>query len=103
MSNDFIAWVTVGINELLSKHADLFQALGLKLFWAFAGTIFAWFGITSALQSASGGPPFQFGHFARLLLHTSFGYAMITYYSTPLPGIGMGFRHLITEHAQALI
>ena len=32
----------------------------------------------------------------------AFGYAMVTYYSTPIPGFGVSFTHLITDQAQNL-
>ena len=41
-------------------------------------------------------------NFASLLLTISFGFAMINYYATPIPGIGTDFHHLITDQAQSL-
>ena len=46
--------------------------------------------------------PFQFDNFASLLLTISFGFAMVNYYSTPIPGIGTSFHNLVTNEAQFL-
>ena len=37
--------------------------------------------------------------FAKLLLFVSFGYAMIAFYESPIPGIGVSFSNLITDQA----
>src|SRR6202041_506230 len=71
-------------------------------FRSFATILVAWFGIKSALPSASGRPSFQFDHFASLLLTISFGFAMVNYYSTPIPGVGISFHNLVTNEAQFL-
>ena len=88
--------------ELLTTHSDTFQALGVNLFRGFALILIVWFGAKSALSSASGGPGFHFDHFAQLVLTIAFGYAMITYYSQPVPGIGLSFHNLITNEGLAL-
>ena len=41
----------------------------------------------------------QMFDFAKLLLFISFGYALITFYEAPLPGIGVSFSNLITDQA----
>jgi type IV secretory pathway VirB6-like protein len=40
--------------------------------------------------------------FASLVLTISFGFGMINYYDTPIPGIGSDFHHVITDQAQFL-
>jgi hypothetical protein len=40
--------------------------------------------------------------FARLLLTIAFGYAMIAFYETPIPGIGVSFSNLITDQTAFL-
>jgi type IV secretory pathway VirB6-like protein len=40
--------------------------------------------------------------FARLLLTIAFGFAMITYYESPIPGIGVSFSNLITDQTAFL-
>ena len=87
------------IITLFTQNASLFQSLGMNLFRAFATILIVWAGIKGALNAASGGPGFDFSKFADFLLALTFGYAMITYYSTPIPGIGVSFYHLITDQA----
>ena len=41
----------------------------------------------------------QMFDFAKLLLFISFGYSLIAFYESPLPGIGVSFSNLITDQA----
>lgn len=84
---------------LYAQNADLFIALGLNLFRGFATILIVWAGVKAALNAASGGPGFDFSKFVDLLLVITFGYAMVRYYATPIPGIGTSFYHLITDQA----
>lgn len=98
--NDFFAYLT----QLMTEHASLFESMGTHMFRSFAVILIAWYGIKSALGSAGGGmgPLFNFDHFAGLLLTIAFGFTMITYYSRPIPGIGLSFYHLIVDQGLAL-
>ena len=97
------AVVAQSIIDLLTTHSDLFVALGRHLFRGFAVILIAWFGIKAALSAAERGPrPPRSAKFASLLMTIAFGYAMITYYATPIPGIGVSFSHLITDQAHVL-
>lgn len=97
--NDFFAYLT----SLMTTHASMFQAVGLNMFRGFAVILIVWFGIKSALSSASGGHHgFHFDQFAELLIMIAFGYAMITYYSQPIPGFGVSFYHLIIDEGTNL-
>jgi type IV secretory pathway VirB6-like protein len=89
LKNDFTA--------LYAQNANLFISLGLNLFRGFATILIVWAGVKAALNAASGGPGFDFSKFADLLLVITFGYAMVRYYATPIPGIGVSFYHLITD------
>jgi hypothetical protein len=93
--NDLFAFLT----DLMTQHAALFQSMGLNMFRGFAVILIVWFGVKSALGSAGGGngPLFHFDHFADLLLTIAFGFGMITYYATPIPGFGVSFYHLIID------
>lgn len=93
--NDLFAYLT----QLMTEHAHLFQAMGLRLFRALATILIAWYGIKSALSAASGGqgPAFDFAGFANLLMVIAFGFGMLTYYSTPLPGMNVSFSQLIVN------
>ena len=102
MQTDFLQYIFQAINNLLTQNLGFFDAMGQNLFRSFATILVAWFGIKSALASASGRPSFQFDHFASLLLTISFGFAMVNYYSTPIPGVGVSFHNLVTNEAQFL-
>jgi hypothetical protein len=96
--SDLFAFLT----NLMTTHASLFQTIGLNLFRGFAVILFAWFGIQAALNSASGHHGFHLDRFATLAITISFGYAMIHYYSNPIPGIGTSFYRLITDEGSSL-
>ena len=88
---------------LMTSHASMFETLGTNLFRGFAVILIVWFGVKSALASASGGQSgFQFDRFAGLLMTIAFGDAMITYYSRPIPGLGFSFYHLIVDQGTSL-
>jgi TrbL/VirB6 plasmid conjugal transfer protein len=98
--DDLFAFLT----QLMTQHASLFETMGAHMFRGFAVILIVWFGVKTALASASGGhmPMFHFDHFASLLLTIAFGFGMSTYYSQPIPGIGVSFYHLIIDQGLAL-
>lgn len=102
MQTDFLQFMYQAINDLLTQNLGFFDAMGQNLFRMFATILVAWYGIKSALSAASGKHTFQFDHFASLLLTLAFGFAMVNYYSTPIPGIGTSFHNLVTDEAQFL-
>ncbi len=87
------------LSQLMTQHAGLFESFGLTMFRSFAVILIAWYGIKGALSAAGGGhgPLFHFDHFAGLMLTIAFGFAMITFYSRPVPGLGVSFYHLIVD------
>jgi len=102
MQTDFLQFMYQAINDLLTQNLGFFDAMGQNLFRMFATILIAWFGVKSALSAASGKHTFQFDNFASLLLTIAFGFAMVNYYSTPIPGIGASFHNLVTDEAQFL-
>lgn len=92
---DFFSFLT----QLMTEHASLFETVGSHMFRGFATIMIAWFGIKCALGSAGGGQGsvFHLDHFASLLITIAFGFGMITYYSQPLPGVGVSFYHLMID------
>jgi hypothetical protein len=102
VQTDFLQYIFQAINNLLTQNLGFFDSMGQNLFRSFATILVVWFGIKSALSSASGKPSFQFDHLVSLLLTISFGFAMVNYYSTPIPGIGTSFHNLVTNEAQFL-
>jgi hypothetical protein len=102
MQNDFLQFIFQAINNLLTQNLGFFDAMGQNLFRMFATILIVWYGVKSALSAAGGKSPFHFDNFAALLLTISFGFAMVNYYSTPIPGIGASFHNLVTDEAQFL-
>lgn len=102
MQTDFLQFIFQAINDLLTQNLGFFDAMGQHLFRMFATILVAWYGVKSALAAASGRQPFHFDNFAALLLTLSFGFAMVNYYSVPIPGIGTSFHNIITDESQFL-
>src|SRR5882724_9910111 len=102
MQTDFLQFLYQSINDLLTQNLGFFDAMGQNLFRMFATILVAWYGIKSALSAASGKHTFQFDNFASLLLTMAFGFAMVNYYSAPIPGVGRSFHNLVTDEAQFL-
>jgi hypothetical protein len=102
VQNDFLQYVFEAINNLLTQNLGFFDAMGQNLFRMFATILVVWYGAKSALAAAGGRSPFHFDNFASLLLTISFGFAMVNYYSTPIPGVGTSFHSLVTDEAQFL-
>ena len=102
MQTDYLQFIFQAINTLLTQNLGFFDAMGQNLFRMFATILVVWYGVKSALSAASGKHFLHFDNFAALLLTISFGFGMVNYYSTPIPGIGVSFHNLITDESQFL-
>jgi len=102
VQTDYLQYIFQAINTLLTQNLGFFDAMGQNLFRSFATILIAWYGIKSALSAAGGRHFLNFDHFASLLLTISFGFAMVNYYSAPIPGVGTSFHNLVTNEAQFL-
>src|SRR5436305_10843169 len=92
------------ITNLLTTYEPEFLRFGYSLFLSFAVILIAWYGIRMMFSHDGVGDQ-MFG-FAKLLLFVAFGYAFITFYEAPLPGIGVSFSNLITDqtaHFQSVL
>src|SRR4051812_42261426 len=94
---NLIPTVQQAISNLLTAYEPEFLRFGYNLFLSFATILIAWQGIRMMFSHEGLGE--QLFDFAKLLLFISFGYALITFYETPLPGIGVSFSNLITDQA----
>src|SRR5438270_4627216 len=92
-----IATVQQAITSLLTTYEPEFLRLGYSLFMAFATILIVWHGIRMMLSQESLGD--HFFEFAKLILFISFGYSLIAFYESPIPGIGISFSNLITDQA----
>src|ERR1700687_971030 len=72
--------------------------MGHSLFVAFATILIVWQGIQIMLSGDSLGDHL-FG-FAKLLLFIAFGYAMVAFYESPIPGFSGSVSHVITDQTQ---
>jgi TrbL/VirB6 plasmid conjugal transfer protein len=102
MVMDYLQFIFQAINNLLTQNLGFFDAMGQHLFRLLATILVAWYGVKSALAAAGGRQPFHFDNFATLLLTISFGFGMINYYDTPLPGVGTSFHNVVTDESQFL-
>src|SRR4030095_11779138 len=102
MVTDYLQFIFQAIGNLLTENLGFFDTMGQNLFRTFATILVAWYGVKSALAAAGGKHSFHFDNFASLLLTIAFGFAMVNYYSSPIPGIGTSFHNLITDEAQFL-
>lgn len=102
MQTDYLQFIFQAITSLLTQNLGFFDAMGHNLFRMFATILVVWYGVKSALSAASGRHFLHFDNFAALLLTISFGFGMVNYYSTPIPGMGRSFHNLITDEAQFL-
>ena len=102
MVTDYLQFIFQAIGNLLTENLGFFDTMGQNLFRAFATIVVVWYGVKSALAAAGGKHPFQFDNFASLLLTVSFGFAMVNYYTAPIPGIGTSFHNLVTNESQFL-
>jgi len=93
-----VATVQQAITALLTTYAPEFLRFGYSLFIAFATILIVWQGVRMMLNQDSLGD--HLFEFAKLLLFISFGYALIAFYESPIPGIGVSFSNLITDQAQ---
>jgi hypothetical protein len=97
MELGLIPTVQEAIAHLLTTYEPEFLRFGHRLFLSFAAIVIAWRGIHMMLSHDGLGE--QMFDFAKLLMFVSFGYAFITFYEAPLPGIGVSFSNLITDQA----
>ncbi len=92
-----VATIQQAISSLLTTSEPAFLHFGYSLFVSFATILIVWQGIGMMLSQESLGD--HLFEFAKLLLFISFGYALIAFYASPIPGIGVSFSHLITDQA----
>ena len=92
-----IGSIQQAIATLLTTYEPEFLRIGYSMFISFATILIVWQGIKMMLSQDSLSDHL-FG-FARLLLFISFGYAIVAFYESPIPGIGISFSNLITDQA----
>ncbi len=96
-AQNYITYIQNVVLTLAGQHSGLFQGIGKNMFLGLATIMLAWFGIKTALEAGDFLAGMHFSKFASLVITISFGFAMINYYSAPIPGVGVDFHHLITD------
>src|SRR3954462_3878009 len=94
---NLVPTIQQAISNLLTTHEPEFLRFGSRPFLAVGTIVLAWQGIPMMFSSAALND--KMFDFAKALLVVSFGYGLITFYETPLPGIGVSFSNLITDQA----
>lgn len=94
-----ISTVQQAISALLLTYEPQFLGFGLNVFRAFAAILIAWHGAKIMFGQQTAHTSEQLFSFAKLLMFISFGYAMIAFYESPIPGVGVSFSNLITDQA----
>ncbi len=92
-----VGTIQQAITVLLTTYEPEFLRIGYSMFLSFATILIVWQGIRMMFQAASLGD--HLFDFAKLLLFISFGYSLIAFYESPIPGIGVSFSNLITDQA----
>jgi hypothetical protein len=91
--SDLFAYIT----SLMTQNAGIFEALGTRLYAAFTVILIVWFGIEWAF-----GGGMRWDRFANMMLMIALGFAMTRFYSSPIPGLGVSFYHLIVDQGTVL-
>jgi hypothetical protein len=95
--------IGAAVVDLLTQHSTMFLGMGTHLFRGLAVVMVAWFGAKAALSSAEGSSsPVPLTNLVSLIMLIAFAHGMLTFYATPIPGIGRSFPHLIIDQAQVL-
>jgi TrbL/VirB6 plasmid conjugal transfer protein len=97
--NPMISAVQQAISALLTTYEPQFLNFGLNMFRAFATILIAWQGLRIMFSQETVNTSEQMFSFARLLMFIAFGYTMIAFYESPIPGFGVSFSNLITDQA----
>src|SRR5919112_2557988 len=97
MELNLLPTIQQAISGLLTTYEPEFLRFGYRLFLSFATIIIVWHGIQMMFSREGLGE--SMFEFAKLLLVVSFGYSLIAFYESPLPGIGVSFSNLITDQA----
>jgi hypothetical protein len=92
---NLVPTIQQAITTLLTTHEPEFLRFGFGLFTGLATIVLAWEGIRLMFSGEALNE--KMFELAKTLLFVSFGYALITFYESPLPGIGVSFSNLITD------
>jgi type IV secretory pathway VirB6-like protein len=98
-----LTFITQSCDTLTATASPTIDALGIRMVIALATIMLVWFGAQEALASASGGSGFSMARFISLFMLLTFAYAMVAFYDSAIPGIGLSLKGFINGGAQYLV
>src|SRR5579883_1876571 len=99
---DYFSFIFEAVNKILNERASFFEQEGLTLFRHIAVILVSLFGVQSALSAAEGGIGFSWPRFMALFQELLLVYTMLTFYTVPIPVIGVSVTHLVLDQVQYL-
>jgi hypothetical protein len=100
---DPYAGLQLGVQDALVHYQGVFTPLGQSLFGSFAVIMIALYGIETALGASDRRGGLSIAGFVRLVLFLSIGYALVTFYDVPMPGIGYTLPQLIVRQVSWMV
>jgi hypothetical protein len=91
---DFFSLVQQAVAALLNTYEPEFLRYSQTMFLYLATIMIAYTGIELLFTSAA--PNDKMWTFVKLMLFISFGYSLVFFYMTPIPGAGVSFTHLMS-------
>ncbi len=89
-----LPWLSISqdaVLALMSGYSAPLWAIGINLFRSFVVIHLVWFGVRWSLGMLHAPQ----GEFVALMLWLSFGYSVVTFYGTAIPGVGYSMSNLI--------
>jgi len=90
---NYVDLIVSEIPKILNQFSPVFEDMALTLFRYFATIILVWFGIQVMFRGVSA------AKFVSLLAIIAITGTLLTYYTAPFPGVGRGFRGIVTDQA----
>ncbi|MGA2351584.1 MAG: type IV secretion system protein [Terracidiphilus sp.] len=95
--------IAQGCQSLAATAAPSITAMGIHIVIALATMMLVWFGVQEALASSQGGAGFNIGKFISLFMLLSFAYAMVNFYDSSIPGLGLSIKGFIDGGTSNLV
>ena len=99
---NLLQYILQACDQMLQTSAPSLQSIGLRMYLSLVTIMLVWLAVQEALASAQGASGPNMAKAIQFVFAASIGFAMIQFYSNPLPGIGYGFRDLITKESTYL-
>ena len=97
-----LQYILQASDQMLQTSAPTLESIGLRMYLGLLTIMVVWLGVQEALASAQGAPGPNLAKAIQFVFAASIGFAMIQFYENPIPGVGFGFRDLITNETTYL-